>query len=375
MLDSGIDIHIFTESKDLQTSVDEGLTASFFTNRVHVLGNLRSPTKVPLENYQKSIWFLFQPVRVMFLMRTVQKYEKVWRSSFRKITEYFPWGNMQFDIVHFNYPRIALRRFELGELFHAKTLVSFRGQDLIFYPGLFSPLFENADWLHFISRHLYVEAQHQGFLKPNYSIISPMVDINFYHPSQYPKPAKGKNDEWLFYTAARLYWIKGFEYLLEAIRILLDKGWRIHYYISGTGDQEHSVLYTIKDLHLEEHVHLLGWSKPEVKKQWMQKADLYVLGSVNEGFNNSVLQAQACGLPVVCSDAGGLPENIQDGVTGMIARRRDAKDFADKIEYLLSNPDLLIQMGKNARQRVVQHFSIDRVVTQFVEMYSHIYQL
>ncbi|WP_322510044.1 glycosyltransferase family 4 protein [Anaerolinea sp.] len=375
LLDAGIDIHIFTETRNLDTVVDDGLTASFFAKRVHLLNDVYHPWKIPPENYVRGVFSFLRPAWMGYLLYSVKKYERVKRRIFKKVLEYLPWHNMQFDLVHFNYPKIALRRFELGELFQSKTLTSFRGQDLTFYPGLFSSLFKQCTWFHFISEHLRHEAQSQGLASSNYSVIPPMVDTEYYRPANLNKPRKGKRDRWIFYTAARLYWLKGFEYVLQALKILIDEGWMIDYYISGEGEHFLAIDYAINDLGLREHVHLLGWSSPEVKREWMQKADLYLLGSVSEGFNNSVLQAQACGLPVVCTDAGGLPENVEDGVSGLIARRRDPQDFSSKIQYLLENPELLALMRINARVRAEHLFSIDKVVQQFVNLYHHIENL
>ena len=104
----------------------------------------------------------------------------------------------------------------------------------------------------------------------------------------------------------------------------------------------------------------------------MQKTDLCVLASVEEGFNNSVLQAQACGVPVVCSDAGGLPENIEDGGTGLLCHRRDAWDMANKIETLLSDPGRRLDMGRCARARAETCFSMQSGVNAFKTLYQQL---
>jgi colanic acid/amylovoran biosynthesis glycosyltransferase len=328
---------------------------------------------MPLGNWRLSLLAFGYPRRLAALAKALCQTEDSPKRMVRKAIEYLPWIRYRYDIVHFNYPKIATRRLELGGLMGSKTLVSFRGQDLTFYPGLFQPVFAQADWIHFISRHLLTEARKQGYGGQNFSLIPPMVDTDFYHPS----PAKSRQnktrkDRWVFFTAARLFWTKGHEYALQAVRALLERGWDIDYYIAGDGEHKIAVAYTIADLGLEEHVHLLGWLSPEESKRWMQAADLYLLASVEEGFNNGVLQAQACGLPVVCSDAGGLPENVEDGVTGLVARRRDPQDFAHKIECLLGNPELLEEMALRARERAETLFAIDKVTTQFVDLYHRL---
>ena len=104
----------------------------------------------------------------------------------------------------------------------------------------------------------------------------------------------------------------------------------------------------------------------------LRSADVYLLASVEEGFNNSVLQAQACGCPVVCSDAGGLPENIKDGETGLLARRRDAWDIAEKLTSVLEAPEMRQRLGAAGRQRASQRFALAENVIRFAELYHSI---
>lgn len=291
-------------------------------------------------------------------------------SVLRKLYEYLPLLGEQFDIIHFNAPQIAIRRFELGQLFCGKTLVSFRGQDISFYPARYDRLLAEADHLHFISAHLLRLAQSRGYDGSKHTLIPPMVDTDFYHPLANPSQMSGP--PYILFTAARLEWVKGFEFALQAVALLKQRGIAVDYFIAGDGELKDAVLYTTHQLGIQDNVHLLGWQTPEEIRAWMWKSDLYVLASVSEAFNNSVLQAQACGLPVVCSDAGGLPENIVDGGTGLLFQCRNAWDMAEKIETLLRDEDLRRKMGASGRQRVEGLFDIRRNIDQFFKMYQKV---
>lgn len=292
----------------------------------------------------------------------------------RKLVEYLPLLGERFDVVHFNAPQIATRRFELGRLLGARTLVSFRGQDFSFDAARFRPLLTQADRLHFISEHLIRLAKEEGYEGGRHTLIPPMVDVvrnACPEPSRRGIPQAGyhRASRFNLFSAARFSWTKGWEFALQAVAILVERGWDVEYNIAGDGEMKDAILYTIHALNLQERVHLLGWLSPDELRSNMQAADLYAMSSVNEGFNNSVLQAQACGLPVVCSDAGGLPENISDGETGLLFRRRDAWDMADKIESLLSNPDLRARMSSAGRERAEMNFSMQSGVQAFVSLY------
>lgn len=315
---------------------------------------------------------LMRSARLVRLLKLLNRTESgSFLTILRKVFEYLPLLTRDFDIIHFNAPQLAIRRFELNEFFEAVSLVSFRGQDFTFHPQRYDFLLKESDHLHFISRFLLQQACERGYDGNRHSLILPMVDTDFYQPaSRLADGIDPVRHTWLLFSAARLEWVKGWEFALQSVALLIERGWDIEYYIAGDGELRDLVLYTIDQLGIADHVHLLGWQSPEQVRDWMQKSDVYVLASVEEAFNNSVLQAQACGLPVVCSDAGGLPENIEDGVTGLLFRRRDAWDMAEKIETLLATPGSLSEMGAAGVMRATTHFSIKDGVSQFLDAYQ-----
>jgi colanic acid/amylovoran biosynthesis glycosyltransferase len=293
------------------------------------------------------------------------------RTIFRKVFEYISILAEEFDLIHFNAPQIAIRRFDLKDVFRAAGLVSFRGQDFTFYPDRYDRLLREADHLHFISQFLVEQAMERGYDGSRHSLIYPMVDTDFYAPASTQTKTKDRDRSWTIFTAARLEWVKGWEFALQAVALLIARGWDVHYYIAGDGELKDTLVYTIEQLGIGDRVHFLGWQSPEGVRDWMQKADLYWLASVEEAFNNGVLQAQACGLPVLCSDEGGLPENIEDNMTGFLAHRRDAWDLAQKTEILLSDQSLMSQFRKRAIERA-QHFAVREGNTRFLEMYQSV---
>src|SRR5207249_4800627 len=82
-------------------------------------------------------------------------------------------------------------------------------------------------------------------------------------------------------------------------------------------------------------------------------ADIFVFPSTTDTFGNVILEAQACGLPVVVSDSGGPKELVQDKGNGLITKSHDVEDFARAIRALVTNPALRERMGKSARNSVV----------------------
>jgi colanic acid/amylovoran biosynthesis glycosyltransferase len=315
---------------------------------------------------------LRHPGKLIHLVRVLEATEGHMPSTiFRKVFEYLPILAEEFDLIHFNAPQIAIRRFELKDIFQAASLVSFRGQDFTYYPDRYDRLLQEADHLHFISQFLVEQAMERSYDSSRHSLIYPMVDTDFYTPASTNTKTKDRDRSWTIFTAARLEWVKGWEFALQAVALLVERGWDVHYYIAGDGEMKDTLVYTIEQLGIGDRIHLLGWQSPEAVRDWMQKADLYLLASVSEAFNNSVLQAQACGLPVVCSDEGGLTENIEDGITGFLAYRRDAWDLAQKTEVLLNDQMLMSQFRKRAIERA-QQFAIRESSARFIEMYRRV---
>lgn len=335
--------------------------------------NSLTPFASLMKNAPYVINALLNPTKLLRLLRTLKSENKL-LTRFRKFYEYIPLVTQNYHLIHFNTPGIALRRMELAEVFGAKTLVSFRGQDIDSFPHRYKELFERANHFHFISYHLLEQARKQGFEGTNYTIIPPMIDTEFYI---YDSKSSGTSinggprpeTSVMIFTAATLTWRKGHEFALKAIALLVERGYKIQYFVAGEGDFVDAIKFTIEQLGIQDNVKLLGWLPPVEVRNWLQNADIYLLVSVEEAFNNSVLQAQACGTPVICSDTGGLPENVLDGKTGFIVKRRDAWDAAEKIERLILDPAKRNEFGIAGRERVVNNFSLEIGATKFIDLY------
>jgi colanic acid/amylovoran biosynthesis glycosyltransferase len=104
----------------------------------------------------------------------------------------------------------------------------------------------------------------------------------------------------------------------------------------------------------------------------MDWADVFLHAAVSEGFCNAVIEAQAMGLPVVCSDAGGLPENVADGESGFVVQRRNPRALAEKLAVLATDPGLRYLMGKAGRERALRCFCLEDQVTAFEQLYREL---
>jgi glycosyltransferase involved in cell wall biosynthesis len=121
-----------------------------------------------------------------------------------------------------------------------------------------------------------------------------------------------------------------------------------------------------------EHTELVGHVQWQQLADWYRRASVFVMPSLYETFGISVIEAMAFGLPVVATNVGGLPEVVQDGVTGILVPPKDPNALADAVIRLLRDSDLRRRMGDAGRERVLKEFRVDRIVEQTLKVYQSV---
>ena len=281
------------------------------------------------------------------------------------------------DIVHFEFGTMARGRIGLGELTKCRTVVSFRGFDLN-YVGLedaayYQEVWDRADALHLLGQDLWERAQRRGCpADKHHVLIPPAIDTRLFVPGERgagERPiASGRPLRVV--SVGRLEWKKGYEYALQAVKRVVDAGVPVEYTIVGDGKYREAVAYCRHELGLEAVVKLAGAVPPAEVREHLRRADVFLHAAVSEGFCNAVLEAQAMELPVVTSDADGLPENVEHGVTGYVVPRRDPAALAEKLILLAGDPALRQRMGQAGRERVRRCFDLDRQIDAFASLYE-----
>lgn len=170
-------------------------------------------------------------------------------------------------------------------------------------------------------------------------------------------------------TLGRLEPIKGLSYLLDAAKMLVDSNNELRFLIAGEGAEEPKLRDRIsKDPILSRFVRLLGFVPNAVS--FLSHLNIYCLPSLSEGFNTTILEAFALGVPVVATDVGGTSEVVKDGVTGYLVQPADSRALADAISRLLKNPSLGHRMGKTGRDWVNKHFNIKEMTAKTLDVYA-----
>ena len=156
---------------------------------------------------------------------------------------------------------------------------------------------------------------------------------------------------------ARHWPVKNLGLLLEACAILRDRGVKFRCVMIGDGPSHDELAGIRAQLDLEPLVEMIGEAERATVLAWLRRASVAVLSSHSEGMPVSLMEAGACEVPVVATRVGGIPELVEDGVTGILTPPGDAPAMADAFERLLSNPRRRAEMGRAARRRIEANFS------------------
>lgn len=135
-------------------------------------------------------------------------------------------------------------------------------------------------------------------------------------------------------------------------------------------DTTRRLLDLVHKMDLEHQVRLLGF-RPDVA-DIMNACDVFVLSSRHEGFGLVLAEAMALCKPVVATNVGGCPEVVADGETGLIVPPEDPEALAHAILYVLTHPTEAERMGQAGRKRVEEHFTVERVGREHVELYERV---
>lgn len=282
------------------------------------------------------------------------------------------------DLIHFGYGTLALGRMHAAQGTGAKTVVSFRGYDINYHgledPGVYDEVWHGVDMLHFVGEDTWERAQRRGCPPQRaHTIITDAVDVSRFSPPERPQELAGSADRPLrIVSVGRLHWKKGHEFGLAAIRALVDRGVDVRYRIIGEGPHREATLFAIHDLELADHVELCGAQPAEEVHDQLAWADVFLHPAVSEGFCVSAIEAQAMALPVVCSDADGLAQNVVDGETGYVVARRDAALLADRLATLAQDAELRLRLGAAARRRATVAFDETQQIERFEALYRQL---
>jgi sugar transferase (PEP-CTERM/EpsH1 system associated) len=203
------------------------------------------------------------------------------------------------------------------------------------------------------------------------------VDIDTFKPL--PPPARVKlrselgigENEIIIGTVCRLDPIKNLEFLIRNMKSICKVIPECKLLIVGDGPSREQLMSYAQASGIKSKVMFLG-TKQNIE-QMLGAFDLYVCTSLSEGTSMTILEAMACGLPIVASAVGGNPGLVDDS-NGSLFPPYDPNLFIKNAIRIINNPPLLKKMGENSRAKVASSFSLNRVVKQYEDLYLSLCQ-
>lgn len=174
-------------------------------------------------------------------------------------------------------------------------------------------------------------------------------------------------DKCLIGIVGRLDPVKDHATLLKAFSRLDQTA---HLVVVGDGPVRAELVGLADGLGVKDRVLFLG-NRNDVPAI-LPALDVFVLPSIAEGISNTILEAMACGLPVVASRVGGNPELVDDAATGFLFPAGDEKELAGRLKLYLENSDLRQEHGRAARERIEREFSLEAMVDRYDRLYRSI---
>jgi colanic acid/amylovoran biosynthesis glycosyltransferase len=288
-------------------------------------------------------------------------------------------GTRQYDVIHAQfgpYGTLALRLIETGAL-SGRVVTSFRGYDATKYlrarPRTYDELFRNGSLFLPVSRALANRIIEAGCdpsrVRVHHSGIE-CARIAFQTRSRVDgEPTR-------VIVVARLMEKKGIDYGIRAIAQVTATGRAVSCAVVGEGPLRPELERLVGELDLEAHVKLVGARSHNEVLELMAQSHILIAPSVTaadgdeEGIPNSIKEAMALGLPVVGTWHGGIPELVEDDVSGFLVPERDVDALADRLVYLIDHPGLWASMGRAGRRRIEAGYDIDKLNDELLGLYE-----
>lgn len=287
-----------------------------------------------------------------------------------------------YDIVHCQFGTYALQvlgAHQIGAV-QGKFVSAFRGYDISWYvkekgEEVYRELFEYADF--FLTNCNFFRRRVISLGCEPEKIVVHGSGINCsrftFKPRHFPEDGRIR-----IATTGRLIEKKGIEYAIRAVAQLTQTYPNLEFNIIGDGYLRESFEQLIQDLGVTDSVKLLGWRQQQELIEILDRSHIFVAPSVTAADGNqdapvnTLKEAMAMGLPVIGTYHGGIPELIEDGVSGYLVPERDADAIALKLQQLIDHPQNWPAMGQAGRRYVEQHYDMNQLNDELVELYQNL---
>lgn len=296
------------------------------------------------------------------------------------------------DLVHAHYaiPH-AMSAYMAREITGIPYVVTLHGSDVHSlgqdpaYKPVVQHTIERADAVTAVSEFLMKKAHEELGIEREIHVIPNFIDVTkFSHLNgvrlyvesgcvglrKEEEAVELNPEEKILLHASNFRKVKRVVELVEIMRIVVDHFPSARLIIAGDGPTRIEVERKIEALDLCNNIHLLGVKSN--MQEIMCSADLFLLNSTLEGMPLVLLEAMSCGLPVITTPAGGIPELVRPGTDGVVTKGFDQEEYAQVIIEMLENDEKRKKFGEAGRKRVEESFSAERVVNMYEKVFESV---
>ena len=287
-----------------------------------------------------------------------------------------------YDVIHCHFGTAGVFGQHLREIGIIKgpLLTTFHGYDIGSYvaqngAGIYANLFRRGEAITCSSNFIRGKLISAGCDPAKISLFKLGTDLTKF---DFIERRIGSDGLIRLITVARLVEKKGLEYSIRAVGNLVGRFPKLDYTIVGDGYLRRDLSLLIEQLNLRENIRLVGWKTQEEIRQLFAESHIFVLASVLssdgdfEGQGLVLQEAQAMGLPVICTDHNGFSGSIVDGQTGFLVPERDADALSLKLAELIGQPNLWCSIGRKGRAFVEAEFDLGKRNDALVELYRDV---
>ncbi|EAZ92860.1 glycosyltransferase [Crocosphaera chwakensis] len=302
--------------------------------------------------------------------------------SFRLIYMLFPQCEQPYDIIHCQFGTQGYRGIWFRKMNspQADLITTFRGEDISKYidtngSHVYDRLFKEGNY--FLTNCDFFK-QRIIDLGCNPNLISVLRSGLNYQAFIFKPRFLEKNEKICIATTGRLVEKKGIEYSIKAVAKQAQITPNLEYKIIGDGELRDYFEKLIRELKMQDKIQLVGWKNEQEIKEILDNSHLFIAPSVTAKDGNQdapinvLKEAMAMGLPVISTYHGGIPELVEDGVSGYLVPERDVDTLADKLNLLIQHPEKWSDMGKAGRDYVEKHYDLDKLNDRLVEIYQQV---
>lgn len=200
------------------------------------------------------------------------------------------------------------------------------------------------------------------------SVVPFGVDTELFKPDQ----GTEQREELEILYAGSLYPLKGVPFLIQAIAHVRKNKIKANLTIIGEGTQKEALVALTKALKIEKHVKFEGFVPNSNMPRYYNRCDIFCFPTLGEPFGKAVVEAMACGKPVIATNVGGTAEIIQDGANGILVSPASSEAFAVEVARLINDAQERRRIGERARETAVKCFSWDKVSEKYHKLYSEL---